>query len=394
MALGISTFGSLLGGIIGWLTLVLIAPALTAFAIMIGAPEYFMLGILALSLLAIAARGENIRGLILGGVGLLIAFVGQDPIEGLNYRFTFGSIYLEDGLPLVPVTVGLFALSQAIVLAEEGGTIAQFFEATGSVWEGVREALRRPMTLVRGGVAGIILGIMPALGISSASIVAYFVEKQSSKDPASFGKGNPSGLLAPETAKSACVVGDMIPTFTLGIPGSATTAILMVALVIHGLEPGPRFFLSGAAPYAVFVGILLAQIAFFVSGVFLARYFAKIVLIPNALLVPSIVLLSFIGAFAIRNRMEDVLITIGFGLIGYLLKRVNWPTACMVLGLVLGDLVESNFHRALRIGDDNYAIFFTRPIALILLICTALFLLWPLISPRVTRAFKRPIPGA
>ncbi len=391
MALGISTVGSLFGGIIGWLTLVLIAPLLTAFALQIGAPEYFMLGLLALSLLAIAARGENIRGLILGGVGLLIAFVGQDPIEGLNYRFTFGSIFLEDGLPLVPVTVGVFALSQAIVLSEQGGSIAEFFDTTGSVWEGLRETLRRPLTVLRGGIVGILLGIMPALGISSASIVAYFVEKTSSKDPASFGKGNPAGLLAPETSKAACVVGDLIPTFTLGIPGSATTAILMVALVIHGLEPGPRFFLGGPEPYAVFAGILLAQIAFFISGMLLARYFAKIVLIPNALLVPGIVLLSFLGSFAMRNRMEDVLITIVFGLIGYLLHKVHWPTACMVLGLVLGDLIESNFHRALRIGDEAYSVFFTRPIALVLLICTLIFLLWPFVSSPLLRGFKRPV---
>ncbi len=391
MALGISTVGSLFGGIIGWITLVLIAPVLAAFAIQIGAPEYFMLGLLALSLLAIAARGENIRGLILGGVGLLLAFVGQDPIEGMNYRFTFGNIYLEDGLPLVAVTVGLFALSQAIVLAEEGGSISEFFDTSGSVWEGLRETVRRPMTIVRGGIAGILLGIMPALGISSASIIAYFVEKTSSKNPESFGKGNPAGLLAPETSKAACVVGDLIPTFTLGIPGSATTAILMVALVIHGLEPGPRFFLSGAEPYAVFAGILLAQIAFFVSGMFLARYFAKIVLIPNAMLVPSIVFLSFLGSFAMRNRMEDVLITIVFGLIGYLLHKVHWPSACMVLGLVLGDLVESNFHRSLRIGDGQYSIFFTRPISMVLLVCTLIFLLWPFVSAPLMRAVKRPV---
>ena len=392
MALGISTVGSLFGGIIGWLTLVGIAPLLTAFAMQIGAPEYFMLGLLALSLLAIAAKGENTKGLILGGFGLLLAFVGQDPIQGLNYRFTFGNIYLEDGLPLVPVTVGLFALSQAIVLAGEGGSIAETFDAKGSVLEGVREVITRPLTILRGGIVGILLGIMPALGISTANIIAYFVEKQASKDPDSFGKGNPAGLLAPETSKSACVVGDLIPTFTLGIPGSATTAILMVALIIHGLDPGPRFFLSGPTPYAVFVGILLAQFAFFISGLFLARYFAKIVYIPNALLVPSIILLSFVGSFAMRNRMEDVVITIVFGLVGYFLNRAHWPTACMVLGLVLGDLVEGNFHRALAIGDGTIGIFFDRPISLTLLVFTVIFLVWPYIQPMVMRAWRRPVP--
>jgi putative tricarboxylic transport membrane protein len=389
MALGISTFGSLLGGIIGWITLVLIAPVLTAFAMQIGAPEYFMLGIMALSLLAIASRGEHIRGLILGGVGLLLAFVGQDPIQGLNYRFTFGIPFLEDGLKLVPVTVGLFALSQAIVLAEEGGTIAEVVEHIGgSVWEGVRESLRRPLTIIRGGIVGILLGIMPALGISTANIIAYFVEKQASKEPQTFGEGNPAGLLAPETSKAACVVGDLIPTFTLGIPGSATTAILMVALVIHNLEPGPRFFLSGSAPYTVFAGILLAQIAFFISGMLLARYFAKIVLVPNALLVPTIVLLSFIGSYAMYNHVEDLVVTLVFGLAGYLLHKAHWPTACLVLGMVLGDLIEGNFHRSLAIGDDSLSIFVTRPISMVLLICTLVFLVWPYVSPLFTRLLR------
>ena len=390
LALGISTFGSLLGGIIGWISLVLVAPILTAFAIQIGAPEYFMLGILALLLLAIAARGEHMRGLILGGVGLLLAFIGLDPIEGLNYRFTYGIPFLEDGLRLVPVTVGLFALSQAIVLSEQGGKIADIVDDIGgSVWEGIREVVRRPLTVIRGGIVGILLGIMPALGISTANIVAYFVEKRFSKEPDTFGHGNPAGLLAPETSKSACVVGDLIPTFTLGIPGSATTAILMVALVIHNLEPGPRFFLSGVAPYTVFAGILLAQFAFFISGMFLARYFAKIVLVPNALLVPSIVLLSFIGAYAMQNRIEDVVVTIVFGVVGYLLHKAKWPTACLVLGMVLGELIESNFHRALRIGDDTISIFFERPISLVLLIITVLFLVLPYLIPLVLRVVKR-----
>lgn len=348
-----------------------------------------MLGLMALSLLAVAARGETIRGLILGGLGLMLSFIGQDPIKGLDYRFTFGSVFLEDGLNLVSVTVGLFALSQAMVLAEEGGTIAEFFEAAGTVFKGALEVIRRPLTIIRSGLVGIFLGIMPALGLGAASLVAYLVEKRASKEPETFGTGNPAGLLAPETAKNACIVGDLIPTFTLGIPGSATTAILLVALTIHGLEPGPRFFLSGVEPYAVFVGILFAQFAFFALGLALARYFARIVLIPNALLVPAITVLSVLGSYAMRNRMEDVLITIIFGLLGYFLYKLRWPSACLVLGLVLGKLVESNFHRALQISDGSYAIFVTRPISLILLVLTVVSLLWPYLSGPVAAVFRR-----
>ncbi len=389
VALGISTLSSLLGGLIGWLTLVAIAPLLTAFAIKIGAPEYFLLGIMALSLLSIAAKGETIKGLILCGFGLLLAFVGQDPIVGTNYRFTLGSIYLEDGMPMVSVTVGVFALSQAMVLTEEGGTIAEIFEITGGIWQGFLETLRRPLSIIRGALAGLWLGILPAVGLSAAGVVAYFFEKSCSKEPETFGKGNPAGLVAPEVAKNACVVGDMIPTLTLGIPGSATTAILLVALTIHGLEPGPRFFLSGAQPYAVFASILLAQFAFFIIGLIGARYFAKVVFIPNSLLAAFIIFLSFIGSYAIRNRIVDVLITVIFGLIGYLFAKLRWPSACLVLGLVLGDLIESNFHRALKISDGSYAIFFKRPISLVLFLITIIFILWPFISEPLKKAIKR-----
>jgi putative tricarboxylic transport membrane protein len=312
-----------------------------------------------------------------------------DPIEGLDYRFTLGSVYLEDGLPLVSVSVGLFALSQAMLLVEEGGSITELIELSGSFWEGIKETIRRPLTVIRGGLVGIWIGILPALGVAAANILAYFFEQRFSKEPETFGKGNPAGLLAPEVSKNACGVGDMIPTFTLGIPGSVSTAILLVALTIHGLEPGPRFFLSGPEPYAVCAGILLAQFAFFFSGLFLARYFAKVVLIPNAFLGSFIIFLSFIGSYAMRNRMEDVIITIVFGLIGYFLYKFRWPPACLVLGLVLGHLVESNFHRALAFGNGSYAVFFKRPISRALLLITVIFMLWPYISGPLKRTLLR-----
>jgi putative tricarboxylic transport membrane protein len=230
------------------------------------------------------------------------------------------------------------------------------------------------------------MGILPALGLASANIVAYFVEKRASKHPETFGQGEPRGLLAPEIAKNACIVGDLIPTFTLGIPGSSVTAIFLAAMVMHGLQPGVQFFeRSGALPYTVFVGILLAQFSFFIMGLLFARYFARAVLIPNALLIPLIVMLSFVASLAMRGFVEDMIVTTLFGVIGYLLNRYRYPAACMVLGLVLGDLVEANFHRALLIGRGSYAIFFTRPISLILLLLTIGALLWPYLKPLVIR---------
>jgi putative tricarboxylic transport membrane protein len=376
VAMGISALGSFIGGVLGWISLVAISPLLIMVALKMGPPEYFMIAIMALSLLSLASHGRILQGLFLGAIGLLLSFIGRDPITA-EPRFTFGYLYFEDGLPLAPTVLGLFALSQVLILAEEGGSIAQI-RSIGKVWDGFKIALRLPATIIRSGIVGIFMGLMPALGLSSANIVAYFAEKRASKHPETFGKGEPRGLLAPEIAKNACIVGDLIPTFTLGIPGSSVTAIFLAAMIMHGLQPGVQFFeRSGALPYTVFIGILLAQFSFFIMGLLLARQFAKAVLVPNALLIPMIVMLSVVGSYAMRGYIEDVFVTLGFGFIGYLLSRYRWPGACMVLGLVLGDLVEANFHRSLLIGAGSYSIFFTRPFSLTIFLLTALMLVWP-----------------
>jgi len=385
VAMGISTLGSFVGGIIGWISLVALSPVLIWVALKMGPEEYFMVSLMALSLLALASGGQVLKGLFLGTIGLLLSFVGRDPITA-EARFTFGWPYLEDGLPLAPVVLGLFALSQVLVLSAEGGSISEF-RSVGRVWEGFIQALKLPATILRAGVVGIFMGVLPALGLSSANVVAYFVEKRASKHPETFGTGEPRGLLAPEIAKNACIVGDLIPTFTLGIPGSSVTAIFLAAMVMHGIQPGAEFFShSGALPYTVFAGILLAQISFFIMGLLFARQFAKVVLLPNALLVPMIVVLSFIASLALRGNMEDVIVTAVFGFIGYLLNLYRYPAACLVLGLVLGDLVEANFHRSLLIGRGSYTIFFTRPISLTLFLLTLLMLCWPLITKLFRRA--------
>lgn len=387
VAMGISAMGSFIGGILGWISLVAFSPLLLRVALKMGPPEYFAVALLALSLLALASGGQVLRGLFLGGIGLLLSYIGRDPITA-ETRFTFGSLYLEDGLPLAPMLLGLFALSQVLILSEQGGSIAQI-RAVGKISEGFRKVFHLPATILRGGLVGVFMGVLPALGLSSANIVAYMVEKRASKHPETFGTGEPRGLLAPEVAKNCCVVGDLIPTLILGIPGSAVGAIFLAAMIMHGLQPGVQFFeRSGALPYTVFMGILLAQFSFFILGTFFARYVVRAVLIPNALLLPGIVVLSFLASFAIRGYLEDAIVTLAFGFVGYLLKRYDYPTTCLVLGLVLGPLVEVNFHRSLLIGRDSYAIFFTRPISLALLVLTVVTLTWPFVNALVIRRKK------
>jgi putative tricarboxylic transport membrane protein len=375
MALAISAFGSWAGGIGGWVAMVILSPVLIAFAARIGPPEVFMIALLALSLLAVAAKGQNSKGLIMACFGLLVSFVGQDEITGA-IRFTFGSEFLENGIDLIPVVVGVFAISQLLIMAEEGGSIAQIHSAVGGTLQALKEIVKRWRTVIRAELIGVWIGVLPALGIGSASVMSYLTEKAADPDPDSFGKGNPSGLLAPEIAKGACVVGDLIPTFTLGIPGSPTTAILMAALIVHGLRPGPEFF-SGTLPYIVYAGILLAQFSFFIIGIFTARYWARLIMFPNAILLPIIAVMALIGSYADSNKIESMFVLLFFGVVGYIMERNEYPAAALVLGVVLGNLAESNFNRSMVLFDGSLAWVWQRPIALVLLLCTILSLAMP-----------------
>jgi hypothetical protein len=274
-------------------------------------------------------------------------------------------------------TLGIFALSQVIVLLEEGGTVAKAVVIKDSILSGFPEVIKRPLTLLRAGAVGWFIGVLPALGVSVAGILAYFTEKKYSKEGPQFGKGAPAGLIAAEVGKGACVVGDLIPTFTLGIPGSVTGAILMGALILQGIEPGPRFLMMGAMPYTVFAGMVLAQATFLISGVLLGKFFIRVVYLPNAIIAPIIAVLTFLGAFAERNNQFDIFLALVFGLLGYTLDKLKYPAVCLVLGLIMGPLVEANFHRSLGISFGSYSIFFHRPITVIMLALTLLFLIGP-----------------
>ncbi|MFB3886262.1 MAG: tripartite tricarboxylate transporter permease [Thermodesulfobacteriota bacterium] len=380
MALGIAAVGSFLGGFVGWLLLVAIAKPITRFAIEIGAPEYFALGVMALGLVSLASKGEALKGILWACIGLSISFVGGDPITGLTSRFSFGVVWLEGGIPISISMLGLFAMAQVAHMMEQGESIIQVKAAEDNPLTGFVEVLKRPITFIRSSIIGLFIGVLPALGTTLASVTGYLVEQKYSREKAEFGQGAPAGLVAAEASKGACVVGDLIPTFTLGIPGSITAAILMGALIIHGIDPGPRFMTSGNLPYAVFAGILLTQACLLLTGISVAKYFARIVFVPNAILAPMIVTLCFLGAYAERNAIFDVALMILFGTVGWLSGRARYPVVSMLLGILLGPLVEVNFHRSLRIGLGSYGIFFTRPITVVLLLITFAFMAWPFVS--------------
>lgn len=378
LAITAITVGSVISGIIGTLGLIYTAPLLAQVSLLIGPSEYFLLALLGLSLVAIASKGDTIRGLAMGGLGLLLSFVGRDTVSGA-LRFTFGSMNLEGGIGFVPVSIGVFAIAQALIMAEEGGTISQeMTKVTGGILDGIKAVLRHWLTVVRSAILGLLIGIMPGIGISISNFVAYLVEKRLAKDSDTFGSGNIRGVLAPESANKATVAGELVPAFALGIPGGATSALFLIAMTVHGIQPGANLFNSNATLMStVYWALLIAGVPIFLVGVFGAKYMAKVTRVPNSVLVPIIIILSILGALSYQNSLFDVLIAVIFGIVGYILSKRRYPVACLVLGMVLGPLAESNFQRAMLLSDNSFSIFVTRPASLVILVIIIASLVLP-----------------
>jgi len=388
VALGLSVTSSLIGGLVGVVCLATLTPYLAKFALKIGPAEYFMLAMFGLSMVAVTAKGDTLRGLLMGCTGILLSTIGISVVAGEN-RGTFGSTFLEGGIPFVPASIGLFALSQAFILAEQGGVIASLRKVTSGVWEGVWETLKRPLAVLRHSILGTVIGIIPGVGINVANFMAYLVESRLHKNPdPPFGKGQYLGVIAPEAANNACVSGELIPALSFGIPGGATAAIFLAALTMHDLRPGFDFFQSaGSAASALIWGMFLAQFLFFLFGVLGANFFAKVTLVRNSILVPSIVALCYVGAYSNRGMVGDVIVMTIFGIAGYIMYKYSYPMACLVLGMILGPMAETNFTRALILSDGSYRIFVSKPISTILFLTIILMLLYGLLPWE--RLFKR-----
>lgn len=381
-ALGAAATASFFGGIVGVAAVALLGPVLAELSLVLGPAEYFMLTLAGLSMVAVASQGDTTRGLIMAGLGLMLSFVGRDVITGA-LRFTLGTFYLEDGIDDVPLAIGLFAFSQALILANERGSIAGAkSESVSGIWQGIKDTIARPINVIRSSVIGVFLGILPGVGINAANFIAYLAEKSSSKKKDTFGKGNIAGVIAPESSNNACSLATLIPTFGLGIPGSNTSALFLAALMIHGITPGYDFYTASGHLFATVIwGMVIAQFAFLILGLLGARYFVKVTQIPNALIVPGIVLLAFVGSFGGNREIMDVMLMIITGLLGYYLVIYKYPMACLILGSILGNLAEHNFNRALRISHGSYGIFFNRPVSLVLFIIIIFSISLPYIKP-------------
>ena len=377
VALGLSATSAMVGGTIGMVCLISSAPFLADFALRFGPAEYFLTAMLALSLIAAVVQGATIKGLVAAGLGLLLSTVGFDVITG-ELRYTLGWAPIEDGVPLIQALVGLFAVTQALVLAESGESISRLARLSGGFWEGVRTYFRYPASIVRASLIGLFVGVLPAVGQSSAGLLAWADARRASKHPDTFGKGDPEGVLASETATNACMPGDLVCTIALGIPGSVGAAIFLGVMIIFGIIPGPLVFTEKAdVIYSLFVALVLTSFVVFVIGMTVGRRLAVVTLLPNEVIVPLILVVSLLGSFAIRNAMPDVMISLAFGALGYVMLKGGFTPIPLLLGLVLGEMVETNYHRALMISGGSYSIFYSSIISKILILLTVLSLAGP-----------------
>ncbi|MCE0495636.1 tripartite tricarboxylate transporter permease [Vibrio salinus] len=383
-ALTLSTTASFIGGLTSALVLTFLSPLLAKFALNFSAPEYFMLAAFGLSVI-ISISSENLaKGLIGGVLGLMIATVGIDNFTGYS-RFTFGSIYLMGGISFVPILIGLFAFSQIIFNMLEGDNQAQetkkFQTSFKRTLSHLKEFRKLKWTVLRSGLIGTFIGSVPGTGGDVAAFIAYNETRRSAKKGETFENGNLRGLVSPESANNAVTGGAMVPLLTLGIPGDSVSAIILGAFMIQGLQPGPLLFSEHASDmYMIFAGLLLVNIMMFVLGIFGVRYFTKITTIPKSLLNTLILVLCVIGSYSINNNMIDVIVMIASGFVGYFLIREKFGVAPIILGIILGPMLESNLRRALILSDGDYSVFFSHPISLVLFLLTLVSFTSPLVK--------------
>lgn len=368
-ALKISVLASCIGGFIGVLLLAFFSPVIADFALGFGSSANFMLALFALTIIASISEGRMVKGLIAGFLGLGIAMIGLDTIQGFP-RLTFGNADLISGISFIPLMIGLFAVSEAFLQVERLAKLnlkmkPEKFRASPS-W--FRKLM--PSSLL-GSAIGFVIGIIPGVGGDISSFVAYNESKRASKDKSRYGKGDPRGIAAAESSKNAGTAGALVPTLTLGIPGDVTSAVLIGALTVHGLQPGPTLF-SGSPDliYGLFIGFALVYLVLLILGWFGTTFWVKLIeSVPPRLLWPSVIVLAVVGSYAMRSSIFDVLVMFLAAILGYIMVKGGFPLAPLIIGVILGPIAESGFRRAMIINDGSFR-WMLEPIPLVLGILT------------------------
>jgi len=385
-ALGMAAFASFIAGTFSIVALTFLAPVLANVALKFGPPEYFALIVLGLTILAYLAEGSMVKALMMAGLGIIFSSVGLDTISG-SYRFTYGFLVLSDGLGLIPVVMGLFGLAE-VFLNLEGTLTQEIFEKkikglmpNSQDWKDASGAISR------GTILGFFLGILPGGGAIIASFTSYALEKRLSKHPEKFGTGVIEGVAGPEAANNSAAGGAFIPLLTLGIPANPVMAILLGGLMINGLQPGPLLIKNAPDVFwGVIASMYLGNVMLLVLNLPLIGMWVKVLKIPYYILFPLIILFCLVSSYSLNNNIGDAIVTVVFGVLGYLLKKFGYEGAPLILALVLGPMLEESLRQALIISQGSFAIFLASPISAALIGLALVLLLLPLIT------HKRPVP--
>ena len=379
-ALATATIASFIGGIISSIALYTLSPPLATLALKFGPTEYFWLSIFGLTIIAGVSSKSMLKGLISGALGLVLSTIGMDPMLGVP-RFTFGNNGLLQGLPFTATLIGLFSMSQVLLLAEKKiRDMKGSREVKDKVYLSKDEIKTILPISLWTSVIGTVVGILPWAGGTIASFIGYNEAKRFTKDKEAFGTGIIEGVAGPEAANNAVTGGSLIPTLTLGIPGNSVTAILLGGLVIQGLKPGPDLFtIHGKITYTFFAGFVVVNILMLILGLFGVRLFAKVSKVSDSVLIPIIFALSVIGSYSITNNMMDVWVMFIFGIMGYFVKKFNLNSAAIVLALILGPIGETGLRRTLIMSKGNYMALFNSTISWVLIGISVLSLMTPVI---------------
>lgn len=384
-ALGVGIVYSFLGGTFSFLILFFIAPPIADFAVQFGPIEYFSIALFSLTLVASVSGDSMVKGLLSALLGVAISLVGISPIDGLP-RYTYGMSELSGGFAMLPTLIGVFAVSELLKTAREGlpkkPSIIQNYKIKGFGFS-LREFRGQLVNFFRSSVIGTAIGILPGIGGSTSNLLAYIAAKNQSKYPEKFGTGIIDGVVASETANNASIGGSLVPLLTLGIPGDGVTAMLLGALMIHGLTPGPLLFTTnGDLIYGIFAALLVANLFMIIVEFAGMRMFVQVLRVPRQILMPIILVLCAVGTFGNNNRLFDVWVTFAFGIVGYLLAKFKYPLTPVILGFVLGSLAELNFRRGMMLSQGSLIPFITKPFSAVFLLAAVVSVVLAVVKQR------------
>ncbi|WP_054949084.1 tripartite tricarboxylate transporter permease [Numidum massiliense] len=384
-ALAVAAICSFAGGTIGVVLLMMVAPLMADFAVSFGPTEYFALMLMGLTAIASLSDGSTVKALIAGVAGLMLATVGVDGQTGTQ-RFMFGSTHLADGIDFLVIALGVFALAEVVFLILARHEKFAHKKSIGSLRLNKKEVKQLGGPVTRHSLFGFVVGVLPGAGATIASFLSYLTEKRLAKDPSQFGKGDIRGVAAPETANNAACSGAFVPLLTLGIPGSGTTAVLLGALLVFGIQPGPLLYEQHPDIFwGVIASMYVGNIFLLILNLPLIPYFARILLIPRPMLIALIIIFCFIGVFGVNFNTFDLFLLLALGVVGFLMRMFEFPAPPFILAFILGGMMEQSLRQALTISNGDWSVFVTSPIALVLFVLTVLSLLFPYLRQWVVR---------